>query len=293
MSSDLLAMLNSLDDTPVIRENYIRSPFGYPGSKARSLDNLLPLLPYRDAYCEPFGGSGAALLSRRPSKLEIFNDRYAGVTVFYRCVRDPVKCRALVERLELCIHSREEFIWCKETWKNCEDEVERAARWYYMTLMSFSQKGQCFGRALKGRAQQGPKLHNNLRLFHDVHLRMREVQVENLDWRECFRDFDSPDMVWYLDPTYYDCTRGMYEHEMSKDEHIELCERAHHLRGFVALSGYDNPIYNRYKWDDKRSWTVHVSMLGMSFTETNNLAGMEDVLKRGSAQEVVWIREAR
>lgn len=293
MADDLLALFNSLDDTPVVRENFVRAPFGYPGGKSRSLEKLLPLLPYRDAYCEPFGGSGSVLLSRRPSKLEVFNDRYAGVVAFYRCIRDYKKCRELTVRLEPWLHSREEFIWCRETWKDCEDDVERAARWYYMMVMSFGQQGRHFGRSTKGRSQMASKFHNNLKYFWPCHDRLRHVQVENQDWRECLRDYDQPEMVWYLDPPYVDYSKGMYEHDVTRREHVELLERIQALQGFVALSGYQNDLYDKYPWDQKYEWEVQVSMLGMAFTDTNNLAGREEELKRGKAKEVLWIREAK
>lgn len=293
MSDDLFAIMKSLDDAPSVREDFIRAPFAFPGGKSFSLPQLLPHLPYRDGYCEPFGGSGSVLLARNESHFEVYNDRYAGVVAFYRCVRDKTKLDALINRMTLCLHSREEFIWCKSTWKDCEDDVERAARWYYMTIMSFNAKGTYFGRSLSKKAKLSPRLSGNLLHFYPVHFRLKNVLIENLDWRECFKDYDSSSMVWYLDPTYFDYAKGLYEHEMSKDCHLELCERIQHLQGFVALSGYDNPLYNRYSWDNKIQWRVPVKTLGMAFTESNNLIGLEDTLKRGYAIETLWIRESK
>ena len=292
-NDDLFAMLTALDDTPIIREHFVRSPFGFPGSKARSLEQILPLLPYRDSYAEPFGGSGSVLLSRRESKLEVFNDRYAGVVAFYRCVREREKCEALVSRLGIFLHAREEFIWCRETWRNCEDDVERAARWYYMTLLSFGQQGRHFGRQIRGRSQMGAKLHSNLQLFHPVHCRLKNVQIENQDWRNCLKDYDHRDMVWYLDPPYYEYNKGIYEHEMVREEHVELIERIQHLEGFVALSGYQNQLYDKYPWDGRHTWEVQVSMTAFAFTDTNNMAGKEDDIRRGRAMECLWIKEAK
>lgn len=290
--SDMLSMFNELGShDEEIREDYVRSAFGYPGSKSRSLDKILPLLPYRGMYCEPFGGSGSVLLARNPSKLEIFNDRYAGVVAFYRCIRDGKKCNALIDRLVFCIHAREEFIWSRDTWKNCEDDVERASRWYYMVQASFGGQGRNFGRAKKVKAQIAPKLKNNLKLFPALHNRMVHVQVENLDWRLCLRDFDDSEMVWYIDPPYYQVYSGMYECEMKDEEHRELLERIFHLKGFVALSGYNNSLYNSYRWDDKHTWEVMVSASGIAETESNNRIGTVSHERR-KAEETLYIKEA-
>jgi DNA adenine methylase len=293
MADDLLAMFQALESQgAVVRENIIRAPFGYPGAKSRSLDQILPHLPYREGYGEVFGGSGAVLLARNGSPLEVFNDRYSGVTCFYRVLRDRIKMNALLDRLNMVLHSREEFLWCRNTWKNCEDEVERAARWWYMTTTSFGQQGRNFGRGVKGKAQIGPKIKTNLKFFPEVHSRLIPVQIENQDWRVCLQDFDSSDWVWYLDPPYYNYNKGMYEHEFECEEHKELLERIFHLKGFVALSGYENPLYDSYSWDHVYSWMVHVSTLGQGFTESNNLEGHEETLKRGYAREVLYIKEA-
>lgn len=231
--ADFLSLLQSLDDTPIIRENYVRAPFPYPGSKARSLDKILPHLPYKSRYCEPFGGTGSVLLSRRESRIEIFNDRYSGVTCFFRVIRDKEKCNALVERLSICIHSREEFIWSRDTWKNCEDEVERAARWFYTICKSFGAQGRNFGRGTKSTAQFTNTFWGRIENIFPCHQRLKNVQIENQDWRQCLKDFDSPDMVWYIDPPYYQYAQGMYECELKKEDHEELLERIQSLKGFV------------------------------------------------------------
>jgi DNA adenine methylase len=95
--------------------------------KKRSLDKLLPLLPYSKVYIEPFGGSGTVLLARRPCKIEVFNDRNSGVIDFYRCIKDADLLERLVDRLDLVRCSREEWLEAKGTWTVSKDPVERAA----------------------------------------------------------------------------------------------------------------------------------------------------------------------
>lgn len=291
--SDLLSMFNELDDSEEVREQYARAPFGYPGGKSKSVKYILPHLPYRNAYIEPFGGSGVVLLNRKESRLEIFNDRYAGVVAFYRCLRDQEKMNRLIDRCEAVVHSREEFLWCKATWQEVEDDVERAARWYYMISSSFGNIGRAFARATKSNSQTGSLLRNNIRLFLPVHQRLKNVQIENQDWREILRDFDNHDAVFYLDPPYVEYTGGCYKHTMTVRDHRELCERVFQLDGFVALSGYKNDIYKDYEWDNILDWEVNVSMTGLAFTKTNGFLGMENHIERGNATEMLWIKEAK
>lgn len=291
MSDDLLRLFDELDDEPVSRESYLRITFGYPGSKARSLEYILPRLPYRKKYIEVFGGSAAVLMARKPSDLEVYNDRYGGIVAFYRCLKDREKLTQLTAWLETSLHSREEFIWCASTWENCEDDVERAARWYYMLRMSFSGLGRNFGRATSGKSNSGSKLANSLKEFEPMHQRLLNVQIENLDWKQCIRDYDSKDAVFYLDPPYYGTDAGIYKHKFTENDHKELCNTIFECQGFVALSGYENPIYDKYNWDNRIDWEVHSTMKAMAFTDTNFRNSNDR--HRPVPKEILWIKEAK
>lgn len=291
MSSELGNTLNWFaNQEEEVREDYVRSAFPYPGSKAKCIENIIPHLPYTDMYSEPFGGSGAILLARNSSRLEIFNDRCSGVTAFFRVCRHKENLDALITRLSILIHSREEFIWCKNEWKNSEDDVERAARWYYMVVCSFGSHMRNFGRSKDPKALFAPKLHNSLDFFYPLHDRIKNCQIENLDWRQCFKDYDHSDMVWYIDPPYYQTSGGMYENELLDSEHVQMLDMIQDLQGFVAISGYPNELYNSYKWDKIVSWEQNSSSLGIAFTGTNNLDKFKNQLQRQKVTEVLWIK---
>lgn len=284
--TDLLALLNGLE--PTDKAPILRAPFVYPGGKSRIADKIIDLLPYTGRYVEVFGGSGAVLLGRRLSSFEVYNDRYGGVVAFYRCLRDATKLDALIERLDLTVHAREEWQWCHDTW-DCDwlDDVERAARWYYMVLYSFSGKGVAFGRATNSKTTLSGRARDKLINFPAIHQRLRYVQVENRDWLDCILDYDHPETVFYLDPPYLETDGGIYKEKFTKEDHIQLLDLVHTtLKGFVAVSSYDNKLYNRYPWDSVHSWDVRVSMTAQG-TETHRH------VERGTRTEVLYIKEAK
>src|SRR5437762_655372 len=114
---------------PVARLAHVKKliPFGWYGGKFSHLDWLLPLLPGCYHYCEPFAGSAAVLLNRRPAPVETYNDLDGEVTNFFRVLRDD-KDR-LTEVIGLTPFSREEFSIACEIDPNL-DPVERARRFY-------------------------------------------------------------------------------------------------------------------------------------------------------------------
>lgn len=274
-------------------EKILRPPFAYPGGKSRLVQAILPKLPYRHGYIEPFGGSGIILLNRRPSKLEVFNDRYSGVVAFYRCLRDEDKLWKLCDKIEHTIHSREDFIWCKKTWyEDTISDVERAFRWYYMITYSFSSLGRNYGRSIKGGSGIG-KLRNKIRLLPIIHERLKQVQIENQDWRECIRDYDSSKNVFYVDPPYIDANTGIYPEKMTRNDHRDLLDIIFNSKGFFAVSGYSNPLYENKDWDDRFEWKSFVSIQSNVWTEGNKKLHLKGIEKNDFAKEILWIKEAR
>lgn len=294
---NLFHLFEQMDRTSTKRgkDTFIRAPFGYPGGKSRSLGELLHHLPMGRVYVEPFGGSGVVLLNRSASKLEIYNDRYGGVVAFYRCIRDSEKLDSLIDRLDLTVTAKEEWIWCADTWKdNALDDVERAARWFYMHTYSFSNKGRCWGRQTKSISMSG-KVRDKLSSFTQLHQRFKSVQIENQDWRECIRDYASKETVFYHDPPYFykvSMTK-IYDFGMREEDHRQLLDLIFSSPGFHAISGYASSLYDNRDWDERHEWEVYVSVGGRAYTEGNNKLHLKDKEDAKSATEVLWIKDNR
>lgn len=290
--NDMFDLLEGLahDEDEVRDADLIKAPFPYPGGKQKSAHIIIKHLPVRNSYIEPFGGGANVLLARQPSKIEVYNDRFGGVVDFYRCLRDQDLLNRLAERLELTVHAREEFIWCRDNWYNEPDIVERAARWYYMTIYSFGAQGRNFGRAIASGNLAG-KIHTALPDFTIIHERLRYVQIENQDYHQLMKDFDSPDAVFYCDPPYLDAFGSIYKHEMTLNEHRRFMELVHDLHGFVAVSSYPNNIYDAYNWDDVITWEQSETTTAQAFKETNYKANI--TTERSKVKEALYVKEAK
>ena len=281
-------MLDDLDllfdeDDDVDREVLLRPPLNYRGSKFESLPELLPLLPYTGEWCDVFGGSGVVTLNRKKQKFEVYNDKHSGLIAFYKCVINDNTRRQLKELIELLPHSRELFIDCKDTWEKDKDDIVRAAKYYYSVRCSFSGREGHFGRTVqKETTSIYSRIAADLELFPMLASRFKGVQIENVSWERCLKDFDSPSMVFYLDPPYIDA--NCYRHNMTKDDHIRLCKTIFNCQGFVALSGYDNNIYNSFDWSGKHAW--HVS------NKTQGGGALAGTMGREDRVECLWIKEA-
>lgn len=282
---DLFAELDKLDE--VKREEFRRAPFKYPGGKFKSLANILPHLPYEEKFIEVFGGSGVIMINRRKSDLDVYNDINSGASTFFRCMANDEKYSKLCRRLKYTVHSREEFIWSRDTWQYDNlDDIEVAARWYYMIMCSFATLGRNFGRSLSKAGSLVGNIQKRLPEFLEIHQRFINVQVENLPWQKCVKDYDSNKTVFYMDPPYIDTDSGTYKD--SGIDHEELLNTIFELQGFVAVSGYPNPFYDARDWDERHEWEVFSSINAGVANEDNNRSDV--TISRSNAKEVLWIK---
>lgn len=287
-SDDLFNDLFDMDDEDhdVDRSDVQRAPYGYVGGKSESIPFLMKHLPHRYKWVDHFGGSGVVTINRPPSKLEVFNDRYSGVTCFYRCLQRKETMEALVARLELGCHSREEFLHSRDTWLVETDTVERAAKWFYMMRTSVISKGHCFARSTNSLAPI--TIPNALKLFLPVHLRFRDIIVENLDFEQCLKDFDSEDTVHYFDPPYFGTDAGIYNDAWTEDDLKRLLRAIGNAKGFCALSHYAHPLIEAQPyWTNKHTWQVNVTTRVIS--EVNTHVGNYSTYD--TATECLYIKE--
>lgn len=291
---DLDAIFSEIDSNLTEKEDVkiLHAPFGYPGGKSRSVHQILEMLPYDRAYIEPFGGSGAVLLSRKPSRIDVYNDRFGGVVDFYRCLQNFDLMNQLAEKCKITINAKEFFHEARDTWNSHESIVDRAYWWLYVMQMSFASQGRNWGRITQTIGSLAGKIYNIPPDFLALHERLKRVQIENADWQQIVDDYDAPDAVFYMDPPYFN-TSQKYKHRFTPTRARELGERIFKMRAFVALSGYEDPIYDNLDWDDKITWESFVSTQGLTCTESNRQAGKEGLIERAWAKEVLWIKEAR
>lgn len=287
---DLFDDLFGMEEEEVRRKEVQRAPYGYVGAKYRSIAHLMKHLPYRYKWVDHFGGSGVVTLNRNESKLEVFNDRYSGVSCFYRCLQKKDTCDALIERLKLTCHSREEFYYCRDTWMRETDTVERAAKWFFMMRTSVISKGHCYARSTNSLPPI--TLPKALELFYPVHYRFRDVIVENLDFEVCFNDFDSHNCVHYFDPPYLETDTGIYSGSWTEKDLKRLLNCIENAKGFCALSHYPHKLIDSQPfWTKKEVWHVPITAEVRAFSKENYKENYKNVQQTDFAKEVLYIKE--
>src|SRR5687768_4552740 len=222
-------------------------PFGWYGGKFSHLDYLLPLLPEAHHYCEPFAGSGAVLLNRRPCLVETYNDLDGEVVNFFRVLRDQKD--ALVEAIGLTPFSREEFaLAC--TLDPEVSPLERARRFFVRARQvrtglaqtaSLGRWANCKNTSRSGMSGVVSRWLGSIEQLPNIAERLLRAQIENRPALEVIQLYDDRGTLFYCDPPYVHATRGdskAYGYEMDDNAHKQLARALMRCKGKVALSGY-------------------------------------------------------
>lgn len=245
--------------------------FGWYGGKFSHLDWLLPLLPETQHFCEPFAGSAAVLINRKPSPVETYNDLDGEVVNFFRVLRDQKD--ALIEAIGLTPFSREEFELALSQPSEKLTDLERARRFYICArqvrtgLAQKASSGRWAHCLLTSRAGMAGAVSHWLGSVEDlseIAQRLLRVQIEHAPAIEVIKRYDSEQTLFYCDPPYPHGSRGdsnAYEFEMTDDEHRELARVLRNVKGKVALSSYHcdlmRDLYGDWRYIEGPLKTIH------------------------------------
>jgi len=228
-------------------------PFGWYGGKFSHLAWLLPLLPPCHHYCEPFAGSAAVLLNRKPSPIETYNDLDGEVCNFFRMLRDDKE--HLIEAIALTPFSREEFAL------SCQVDptlsaLERARRFYIRARQvrtglaqtaTIGRWANCKNTSRAGMSGVISRWIGGVKMLPEIAERLLRVQIENRPACDVIRLYDSSQTLFYCDPPYIHSTRGdskAYGYEMTDSQHQVLAKLLNSVEAMVAISNYDCDLMN-------------------------------------------------
>ncbi|MFC3984932.1 DNA adenine methylase [Streptosporangium jomthongense] len=253
-------------------------PMPYYGSKQTLGPAIAALLPEHQHYIEPYGGSLAVLLAKRPSAQETVNDLSRELMTFWRVLRD--RPADLARACALTPHSRAEHDAAFAPVAD-GDELEIARRVWIRLAQGRSNALYCRTGWRYQVAENGLSLPGYLDAYRDRLIpaaeRLVGVSLECLPALDIIARYGAdPSVVFYVDPPYVLGTRNSshYLHEMkTDDQHRELAATLNATAAAVLLSGYHSPLYSELY----AGWHVH------EFRMVNTQAGA-----RSTRVEVLW-----
>ncbi len=209
----------------------------WQGSKTRLLKQIMPLLKPHVCYCEPFFGGGAVLFAKQRSSVEVINDINGNLVALYRNLQFHLP--ALLNELDWLFASRQ----------NLKDfvaqpgltELQRAARFLLVNRTSFGGNMHSFGVAKTKGGGVGFEHHRVGDLLGAAKERLNNVVVENIPFERVFKNYDSKDTQFFIDPPYENATNGAYA-GWDKNQLAHFRQEVGRLKGNWIVTLNDSPV---------------------------------------------------
>lgn len=223
----------------------------YYGSKWNLAPFIAELFVEHRVYLEPYLGSAAVFMSKKPVRFEVLNDLDDEIVNLFQVVR--TRPGELAGVVGLTPYSETEVRLAGETLGDGDaalDPVERARRFL---VVSHQARLRQVGDPSYSVAT-GPTARRNVELWKRVPdnvwpvcKRFRDADVRNRDAIEVVRENRYEDALVYADPPYVPGTRApkLYRHETPLEHHERLVEALLDHPGPVYLSGYKNDLYEQ------------------------------------------------
>jgi DNA adenine methylase len=207
------------------------------------------ILPKHRHYCEPCGGMAGVMMLKEPSFCEIYNDIDHNLVNLFEVVRNPETFKELERRLNYTPYAREEFKRCRSTFKTESDPIEKARKVYVCLSMGFlgsmGNKSFSYG-GTKYESSVARTYFNGLKSLPAIHMRIKNLIIENQDCLVVAKKWDSPETCFYWDNPYMKDTRvtfNDYSHEMTDEQHQNTLDFVTSCQAKVIMSGYSHPLY--------------------------------------------------
>jgi len=189
----------------------MKPPVRYYGGKIRLAQWIVDVMQrYEfDRYVEPFGGSGAVLFAKQPSKCEVYNDLYSDLVNMYKVLRSPTQYKQFIRLTECTPYSREAYTECQLALKQKKmTDVERARCFFVVLRQSFSCLMNGWSTPSESSYTGAAKTYmRSVDQLPEVHRRLQRVHIEHMDALDCIKRYVNGNSLIYCDPPYVHATR--------------------------------------------------------------------------------------
>lgn len=251
----------------------------YIGGKSKIAPQLIiPNIPKDiEVFIEVFGGQFWTFfkmnLDDYPNlKTVVYNDFNKLNFNMYQCLKDHQ--RLLQECEKMVVQKKDVYPTdplCKEQFIRFQVEIfdenfsvnaydyETAAKYIYVLTQVFSGANPAKSKFIDLKGKYHSKFTSFMnKLKNEKWQRMFEsiTFVENMDFEDVIKKYDSPNTYFYVDPPYYIVGEGSYysNHDFDRNDHERLANVLHGVQGKFSLSYYDFELLHEWFPEEQYTW---------------------------------------
>jgi len=248
----------------------------YIGGKSRIGKWIVPFYDKNmEVYVETFGGMFWCFfnmdLKQFPNlKKVVYNDFNPLNYNLFKCVQNPdellkainaIDCQKLGLEPTPPIY-KEQFISFQaeifaENFSVKPGNYEVAAKYVYILTQVFSgSKPETSSFIdLKGKYKSKYLTFRDKLMKPDwIEHFLKITEVENMDFADVIKKYDSPSTYIYLDPPYWKTENYYSNHDFDREDHERLANVLHGVKGKFSLSYYDFELLNEWFPKDQYTW---------------------------------------
>ena len=238
----------------------------YPGGKFYMLEDIKEIFSKSEkiiSIVDVFGGSGKVLTTLK-SKVKIYNDINSNLVNFFTQFKEHKK--EILEKFDYILNSRELFEKYKE---KTNDNLENAFRFLYTNILSFN--GNCKSYAYSNKRQKSLRLLNIKDAIDEFYNEIKYWTIENLDFKEIIKKYDSENTFFYLDPPYHNIT-DLYDYNLNDQDYIEMKQSLDNIKGKYLLNiNEDEFVLKLFGKPQKRKEFVNFGINGRDGIKTKRI----------------------
>ena len=252
----------------------------YIGGKSRIGKWIVPFYDKdMETYVETFGGMFWCFfnmdLKQFPNlKKVVYNDFNPLNYNLFKCIQNPtellrainsIDCQKFGMEITPSIY-KEQFINFQaeifaENFRVEPGNYEVAAKYVYILTQVFSgSKPETSSFIdLKGKYKSKYLTFRDKLLKPDwIEHFLKITHVENMDFAEVIKKYDSPNTYFYVDPPYWKTENYYSNHDFDRQDHERLSNSLISMEGKFSLSYYDFELLHewfpedQYKWEKKK-----------------------------------------
>lgn len=230
----------------------------WPGSKWKSANKIISIMPEHKIYIEPYFGSGAIFFNKELCNNSILNDLDSNVVNLFKVIRNNPEELALL--VEFTPYSREEYL--NSDISEDDNDIDKARKFLVRSNMargatqSYKPGWRNAGlkESLTKKSRVTREWNKIPKSILEASEKLKNAEIENVDAAKLIKKYNHEDCLFYIDPPYLLNTRGgkYYKQELTEIEHIKLLQVLQDHKAKIILSGYDSQLYNEYLKDWRR-----------------------------------------
>jgi len=185
------------------------------------------------AFVDVFGGAGNVVLNvpKNWNVNKIYNDIDLRLYNLLKVLKDEEKRKRLFDMFDWLLPHRKIFEDLKQQ-TEFKDDVEMAYNYLYRHFCSFNANDNSFRISIKISRNN---FHSQLDLLKNNFFEVKYLIIENLNYKDLIKKYDSPTTFFYLDPPYLKGGKT-YKSNFTLKDFQELDDILMNIKGYWLMN---------------------------------------------------------